>query len=197
MSEDGFTLVELLVALGITGATAGLLAAAVSTGSLAWRRSDAAADSQDSVSAAQALLRERIERLAPMDADANTPLLAATAIRFPFLASAPDALKTAGIQPTTLSLRPDGRLVLAYGATAFPVIDDVAAIDAAYYGPAEHDPAPRWRTSWAESASPPRLVRLRVRFAPGDRRVWPDLVIRPAVMVAAGCHVDPQRGTCV
>lgn len=196
MSEDGFTLVELLVALGITAATAGLLSAAISTGAAAWRRGTAAAGAQETVSAAQALLRERIERLAPVDAEANAPLPDATAVRFPLLTDAPEALRLPGIQPTTLSLSRDGRLVLTSGATRFPVIDDVAAMDAAYFCPAPHDPTPRWRATWAGSTAPPRLVRIRLRFASGDRRVWPDLVVRPAVMVAAACHVDPQRGTC-
>jgi hypothetical protein len=42
----------------------------------------------------------------------------------------------------------------------------------------------------------PELVRIRVGFAPGDRRVWPDLIIRPAVTIDGTCRVNRTARQC-
>jgi general secretion pathway protein J len=197
MRDEGFTLVELLVALAIVGAVAALLSATLWSGGTAARRGGAVADAGETVAAAQILLRERIERLVPADAAATgTPPLPATGTAFAFLAPPPDRAGTAEVAVNRLSLAPGGRLMLTAGSSALPLLDGVRSIDLGYYGAAADDPAPRWRSAWPGTGAPPRLVRLRVGLTPGDLRTWPDLIVRPAVTAGAACRVDPQRGTC-
>jgi prepilin-type N-terminal cleavage/methylation domain-containing protein len=188
--DEGFTLVELLVSLAIVAAVAGLLSASLWSGGVAWRRGAAVAGAAETVAAAQGVLRARIERMAPQDAG---PIGAASGVassqRFAFLA--PRTGASHAIARETLALSSGGRLMLS----GQPLLDGVSGFALAYYGPATSDPVARWRPSWA-AIEPPRLVRVRLRFGGGDLRVWPDLVVRPAVNVSAACQVDPQRGEC-
>ena len=56
--------------------------------------------------------------------------------------------------------------------------------------------APRWRPTWSGTARLPTLVRLRVRFPPGDVRSWPEFVVAPRITDDAGCQFDPISEIC-
>lgn len=213
--EEGFTLLELLVSLAITASAAGLLGAAMWSGHAAWQRTERAVAGGESVAAAQTILRDRIGHLLS-DATGEaanglgpsvTPDAAGAATGFSFVGAAPQADQPSPPRRYFVQLDRAGRLDLdsvdarvASGRTRWrvsPLLDNVAAVQFAYYGARTPDEGARWWTGWPGTGDPPTLVRLRLRFGRGDVRRWPDLVIRPAVNVSATCRVSPDGGGCI
>ncbi|MBP7952381.1 MAG: hypothetical protein KAZ17_02735, partial [Sphingorhabdus sp.] len=71
---------------------------------------------------------------------------------------------------------------------------DAMKID--YFGTAPPDNQPRWHDQWVERKQPPELIRVQINFRAGDKRVWPDLVVRPATTVNSACEIDNFTGRC-
>ena len=74
------------------------------------------------------------------------------------------------------------RLVPAPPMTETELLRGVQGVEASYW---PHGTTPRWLPSWNQAALP-ALVRLRIVFPPGDRRRWPDMVVAPMRLGAAG-----------
>lgn len=213
-SEAGFTLAELLVALGVLSLGAGLLATTLHTAAVVAPASVRPAG-EDSVAAAQRILRDRLERLAPVDrinATAGVVDARGDAHRFSF-AAPPLARRGPGmIERFRLMLSPNGDLLL-YSAGSLDdrinlsdpslvgwqptrLIAGVQDVDLAYFGTDPVTRQDRWQSFWMDRPQPPKLVRVRLRFAAGDPRQWPDLVVSPQATVSATCQIDPASGEC-
>jgi hypothetical protein len=161
----------------------------------------------EGVEAAQNKLRSRLEHLfAETSYDGQGPAVAVDGApdRLTFLASAADPRTP--IKRYRLALSPAGDLTLAAGdkaAAAVPppgdgavLLHKVDRLQIDYYGPSGITGAPAWVTSWSTQPAPPRLVRIRLGLPAGDRRVWPELIVRPAASVDTGCVIDPDTGAC-
>lgn len=213
--EQGFTLIELLVALGILSMIATmLLGGVVSAGALA-RRAEQTDSATGQTTAAQTILRQRIEGLRPVRRlDSSEPMMdvGGTSARLDFFAVAPAGDPTSGVQKYRLMLSGTGDVILfrapeltdtfdlrSYGVTGWKasrLIGGATSLSIAYYGAIKTDPQRKWRNFWPDSSTAPELVRVRVGFAPGDTRFWPDLIIRPAVSVDLACDPEAPTQTC-
>lgn len=212
--RNGFTLIEMLVALALTSVTALLLVTGLTALRTSWSRADAQAVAGEEVAAAQAVLRGRLETMLPsLRRDASAPYvdLRGDAQVLSWDGRASDAVP----QPPRrwrLRLRSDGVLTLLDadplstrynvdapaidGWTASPLLSGVRGIDLAYFGAAPPDNAPRWRQFWIDRPTLPEMIRVRVRLASDDKRVWPDLIVAPAATVTTACVRDSQSGLC-
>ncbi len=208
--EAGLTLIELLVALVLLGMLFGLLQQGFALGHRVWERAGArGAATLGGVEAVQALLRERLATLNPawsflnegevvfegdpagMMFEARPPdvMAPATFFRFALAATAAGTLELAWRPDTDRSpLAPWARTSLMGG---------IAGLEIAYFGPTRRDPVPRWRDGWRREPRPPHLVRVRVRFPPGDRRRWPDLIMEPRAEVDSLCDWDASTRRCL
>jgi len=54
---------------------------------------------------------------------------------------------------------------------------------------------PHWRDTWLDRL-PPALVRIKITFAPGDRRRWPELIVAPRISADANCLFDVVSQSC-
>lgn len=214
-AEHGFTLIELLVALGILSMVATmLLEGVVSAGSLATRaeRKDIASSE---VTAAQTILRQRIELLRPViRLDSGTPMMdvSGTDRRLDFFAVAPSGDPTSGVQKYRLLLTATGDLILfrapeltetfdlrSYGVTGWSgsrLIGGAASLSIAYFGAIGASAERSWRSHWDDQSRAPELIRIRLSFATGDDRLWPDLIVRPAVFVDLACDPEMAAAAC-
>lgn len=212
---NGFTLVELLVSLAIMASTAGLIAAGLGTGRNLWRTVEARTVAGESIGAAQTVLRDRLEHVfAATRFDATSPYVdvRGDGQRFSFFAPALAGQQPAGLMRYRIALDGGDALTLysidadnaridpaapsVAGWTAAPLIGGVAALDIAYFGVGPPDNRRAWRSFWQDRPTPPELIRVRLRFADGDRRVWPDLIVRPAATVGSQCQIDAPTGRC-
>lgn len=209
--EAGFTLIESLVALGILSMAATLLLGGLTITSRFARDMTASEGATSEVTAAQIILRQRIEGLRPvafLSGSRPTMDLDGADRRFDFYGVPPQGDPEGGVQRYRLMLAGSGDLMLfrapelseridlaapeVVGWTPSRLISGVTSATFAYYGGTRADPARRWRTFWRDQSRAPELVRIRVAFAAGDPRRWNDLIVRPGATIDLAC--DPQRG---
>lgn len=213
--QDGFTLVEMLVSLALLGVTATLLLAAISTGRGTQRRAEDAALAAESVAAAQGVLRDRLQAMvadtlyggpgARVDVRGDGSVLSWTAPpaaafqpsppqRFRLLLTQAGELSLFSLDPLSTRANPDAPQLS--GWRRVPLLGNAATLSISYFGPVAPGRARAWTGFWQERATLPDLVRVRVGFARGDRRTWPDLIVRPAANVNSACRIDTATGTC-
>lgn len=214
-SEAGFTLIELLVSLVIVAVLSGMVLAGAQLGFQTATQARARGVGNASIITSQTVLRDRIEALVPHTRFEFTRPIAdvrGAGTIVSFFAPAPPADRPASLMRYRLLRSVDGELVLfslpdttfgvdpyapgQSGWTARVLLTNVERLELAYFGTLPGGARRDWRTSWIERGAPPELVRIRVSFFAGDRRQWPDLIIRPAPTVNAACTLDPGTGTC-
>jgi general secretion pathway protein J len=203
--DDGFTLVEMLVSLALLGMAAMMMATGFSSGQRIWMSQERRAAAGQSVEAAQSLIRDRIERLHPatlFETGAAYADIDGDADHVDFIALPSDAERPAPMRRYRLSLGDRGQLMLSSPDPAAgeprsqPVLGGVREMQISYFGPASDGGSPAWQEDWSRRETPPELVRVRLSFAPGDPRSWPELIIRPAASVDTLCTIMAETGRC-
>ena len=207
--DDGFTLAELLVALVVMGMMGVMIVSGVGTGRRVWERMDSGSSWREAVEGAQLALRNRLEGAYPQtrfDSSAPYSDFAGNAKTVTFLAEDAAARRPSALRRYRLMVGVSGDLILSsvsdLAADDNPPRDDtvllhnVQSIDVAYFGAAPPDNVPRWRLEWEKRPTLPQLVRVRVQFAPGDTRWWPDLIVHPAATVDTRCVLDFASHRC-
>jgi len=205
----GYTLIEMLASLIIVGLVSALMLSGLNTGRRVWERADVANFAGETVSGAQMLLRDRIERTFPATRYDKIPTYADFAGKSDavnFLSPPRDIHAPQGLMRYTLGLASNGDLVLrALNDLAIDpqapgeqlvLLHNVQQLDIAYYGVVPPDKAPNWHDQWGPRAVLPLLIRIRVQFPPDDPRAWPELVIKPFATVDSMCVLTVMTGKC-
>jgi general secretion pathway protein J len=184
MSQRGFTLLELLVALAVFGLLLAGLSQTIRFGLTAWRQEARLSDGKDDLEAVDRSLRAIIENLVPADETARNAMIGSaheltgrTRLRVPGPELAPIPIE-AGLAIS------GSRLVLRWRPyhhvtqlrpppppQEADLMDGVASLEIAYWQ------APgTWVSSW-QQPDLPLLIRLRLRWLREKR--WPDIVVAP------------------
>lgn len=195
---EGFTLIELLVALTLMALLSVILFGGLRFGIRAWETGGRNLEEAGRIESVQSLLRRELTQarflpqkdnagpIAPFKGDASSLV---------FMAPLPNHGGAGGSYLFRLALREsNGRsdLTLAWRlyrpellASDREIFDDgtvlvgdIASIELSYYGSPGPQLPLQWWDKWNGSSGRPRLIRLRMEFPPGDRRRWPDLIIR-------------------
>ncbi|GGC55950.1 hypothetical protein GCM10011504_37900 [Siccirubricoccus deserti] len=180
----GFTLVEVLAALVVLGLVVGGLAQGMRFGLQAWDRAASLIEAGDTLDAVDRTLRHLVARMHP-GAVGKPPPFAAGPASLGFVGMLP------GMPPrrveARLELDAQHRLVLRWrpysnaprtrpvAFTEAELLRGVARLELAYW-----HPDAGWSADW-EASVLPALIRIRLGFAPGDRRRWPDIVVAPGL----------------
>jgi general secretion pathway protein J len=209
MRDSGYTLVEMLISLVIVGLAAVMMLQGVTTGRRVWERADAANAAGETVSGAQMLLREKVERAYPATRYDKIPTYAdffGAENTVMFLAPPRDLQAPSALVRYTLGLASNGDLVLSAlsdvaidpKAPGEPLVllHNVQQLDIGYYGVLPPDKAPAWHDQWQGRSVLPLLMRVRVQFPPDDPRSWPELLIKPFAMVDTMCVLTVMTGKC-
>jgi general secretion pathway protein J len=179
--QDGFTLLEMLVALVVFGLLMAGLGQTVQYGLTAWRAERRDAAGPAAVAVVDGSLRQLIEQAAPL------PFTGAPS-QFAFTTTLPEGSGLGDrLADVALLVDRDNRLVLRWRThldgtplnTPPPPQEDVlltgvTSLHCSYLG-AQGQGAPAWMMN---IHGVPLLVRIRIDFASGSP--WPDLVAAPA-----------------
>jgi general secretion pathway protein J len=203
-SDDGFTLVELLVSLSLISMAALLIAQGLMVDRKALRSLQKHTSDGESVAASQDFIRSRLQALyaeAQFNGDSVGVDMKGTASDLEFLADAPSP--DGGIGRYRLYLTPEGRLQVSdrpdqgpkTDPTTVSLLQGVQRIQIEYYG-ALGPHVRGWTSQWNGGAGVPELVRIRLAFDPHDQRLWPELIVRPAATVDTACVLSADTGLC-
>jgi len=202
--EDGFTLVELLVAITLVALITTMLFGGLRFGTRAASAVAVRVDHSAAIAGVYDFMQSQLTdaRLLQLS---NDPTQAASGFD-----GEPDALSFMTVPPVYLAVggfhmvqvtmdgagkhrrviaswQPVQRGSLAVEPTTLQpsvLLDDVASLEFEYFGVADPNRPPEWQNQWSERADLPRLIKLRIVLADGWR--GPDLIIAPRV-------VDPSR----
>ena len=207
--ERGFALIEALASLTVVGMVSLMIVAGIGAARGAGAHLDASGAALDATEAAQSALRDRLEQIFPATLYDFTPQTVDFEGRsdgLSFVASPPDSQRPSALRRYTLSLDGGGDLVLASVSDVDPrvvsaaerlvLLKGVRSLEVAYFGPDPLRPEGGWRRLWRQEQLAPELIRIRVGFAPGDRRAWPDLIVHPRATIDAGCVININTHHC-
>lgn len=214
----GLTLIEMVVALALVGMMAAVLFESLRFGQRSYQKTVQRGDDLWQIFASQRLIRSLIENAYPREPAATEMAreygLQGNERSIIVTASAPLANGGGGLYRYEIALRAraaGGNDVVVrwrpdYAATAETAViaeevllERVASVQWSYQGSAQEaagaDVAP-WRDAWDGQRALPKLVRLRVSFAPADPRRWPELIVAPRLTDDANCLFDVVAQRC-
>jgi general secretion pathway protein J len=184
----GFTLIEVLATLVVLGFLLAVLSQGVRFGLTAWQAQARAEATHGDLATVDQTVRALLERMEPGDLGAEPLAFAAGPDRLSFASLLPDGATALGARLSEVTIAADAahRLVLLWrpyrktplGPPRPPGVSVLAErvrdVAFAYWDGTRG----AWLSSWPPRTVP-ALVRMRVTFAPGDPRHWPDLVMAP------------------
>ncbi len=201
--QRGFTLIEILVAMTLLGIVMVLLFGGLRVGTRVWESGDESAEELARLEIVQGFIRRHLSQAYPLvvsDSRGERRIsFEGKPDTLEFTSPMPAHLGVGGFHRLVLSVAGDGadkRLVMrrrlfqsgmddaveppdAEDETESVLLERISSAAFSYYGAIDADAEPEWRDTWEEARSPPLLVRLDVTFPEGDRRYWPELVVRP------------------
>ncbi len=194
--HGGFSLLEMLVVLIVLGFLMLGLNQGVRTGLGFWTVQSRQIGNTAELDTSARILRMLLTGLPIAPAAAINPGAAPMALSFAgaadhltFVGDLPTGLGTTRRADITIEVR-GGRLVLVWSphrhelASTKPASNDtellrgVARLDLAYWGTTAPDSPASWLAQW-DGPAIPQLVRIRLTFAKGDTRHWPDMIVAP------------------
>ena len=194
-SERGFTLMEVLVALVVLGILMAGLSQGMRFGMAAWTRQAALVDRTADLDAVDRTLRGLLANATSGALHGRNDFVGGSD-RMTFDSVLPQAVATGARRAKiTLSLDDRHRLMLHWDSvlidpnTAAPatgdamIVDNLDSVSFAYWQTGGE--APGWQDRWTVVAAP-ALIRVRLVFAKGDRRHWPDMIVAPLIAEGGG-----------
>jgi general secretion pathway protein J len=210
--QQGFTLIEVLVALALMAMIATILIVSLQIGGHTWQRVTRSTTHSDDIARAQAFLREHLSALYPaerQDSSGERPaFLLSDGRSVEFTSYAPYSAAAGMLRYRILVAARSGLLevesrVDTFGSSDFVgtdwaaegLVSHVSSFAIHFWAQPPDEPG-QWVDQWTDTAHIPPLVKIDVGFPPGDNRRWPSLYIAPRVDTPVTCEFDLVSRQC-
>lgn len=204
-ADEGFTLMELLVALVLLGLLTTLMFGSLRFGVQVWARSDGTISENNALRLAETDVRTDLSDAYPMyKSDGTKPSIAfdggADAISYLVPSQeTPGALARIGLRIDgdngDLQLSRTEELELA--TTPAPrrniLLRHLKNVGFSYFGRAAANEPPAWSGSWHEKTRLPSLIKVDLQTKDGH---WSQWVVAPRIAADVGCVFDPLTKSC-
>lgn len=211
-SEDGFTLVETLVAVALISLLSVLVLGALRFGIGAWQRGEQISNRMDAILHAQSFLRRLIANAQPhfvlqpggqgyVDFEGRPTSLRLIADPSPALDRAGRLMMTLSVEQNDglASLMISSRPELTAGGgkpslTRRVLLGNIQKAEFSYFGSRGANGPRQWHSDWVGEAALPELVRIELRA--DEAALLPGIVVRPAIDVDISCIYDALTRRC-
>jgi general secretion pathway protein J len=199
-AEGGFTLLETIVALTVLGFLMIAIVQGVRTGLVFWDAQTRRIATTAELDSTARVLRGVLTTMPIQPAALGAPVsigFEGRADQITLVGQLPTGLGTTRRADMTIHLKA-GRIMISWtphrhdppeAAKPSPVetelIRRVDRLEFAYWGSTGEGLPPAWLSQW-DGPALPMLIRVRVRFAGGDDRHWPDLIAAPELWSPEG-----------
>jgi general secretion pathway protein J len=205
-TAGGFTLVELLVALTLTGLIFVALFGGLRFGTRTWETGIARSEVSAQVEIAHALLRRLLAEAILIAGDRRGEFsFEGEAEQIRFTAPGPRQVGLGGVYLFELFTEPSQekqRLVLRWrvyrkdldverppddeARKRRVLLDGIESLRLAYFGDPESEEDPQWLEGWSGHEVLPKLVSVKLELPADDARRWPELIVAPSATLGAG-----------
>ena len=210
--QRGFTILELLIGMTLLGFILALLFGGFRLAATTWDSVDTHLERTTQEEMARALVRRLLGQMQPLrwkKAKNQTVTFIGERQRLVAVAPLTGQAGSSGLRVIELIAgassgedKQSARLTLRHaplrypaddfsmpleGARVFVVLDDLTKVQFDYFGAETKGAEPHWQETWSDTASLPRLVRVRMASPDGG---WADVVVAPMVN-AGSCPWDP------
>ncbi len=212
--SQGFTLLELLVALLLLSLIFLLLTSGLQFGTRAWNVGQEEPNSMSEAVTVQQLLRRVLNEARPFMIEATPTVrrhvyFIGTQNSVRFIAPVPEHLGVGGLYEVALYLTDDGgsrnRLEMSWRlfretetssvsqreGRQIALLDKVTQIQFAYFGHRSPTDPAQWYNDWQDVQSLPDLIRMHVTLSAGEQ-AWPDLIVATKVQ-SLNLIIDPEN----
>lgn len=197
--EDGYSLIELVVAMLLLGMIALAVEGGLHFGARVWEHSQRTISSAQQIATGQTVLRNLLSHSLPrLKGDYVTFLGEPSTLTFD--AVPPQAFETHGAAHVLLATKYDGTnktLVLTMQSIVDPqskksaiIVNHIKNLKFAYLDASEK--IPTWLAYWRDRKRLPDAIRIDSDNA----SEWPALIVRPLIAQSANCTLDPVSMTC-
>ena len=207
--DDGFTLLELLVALAVLGLLSLVLFGSLRFGVQVWQRSEDALETANHLRNVEATLSRDLMRAYPLYIS-TAPGQAKIEFdgvmdSLTFLTpddSVPGALDRVTIKKETMD---DGAVVVRRSALELSsqsgvhdkvLLKRVRQLRFSYFGAKAPGEPPVWRNEWRDKTKLPNLISIKIEFRDHFDGFWPGLVVAPRLSSDVGCVFDALAKDC-
>lgn len=200
-AAGGFTLLEMLVALALLGGLGLLLAGALQTGGLAWRRSRGISEDVALRDGLRLAFEHQLGQAQPVFAGADPGDARLDFLGEPdgvsFLGPLPEAIAP-GVLARQRLVVAASTLVLAWqvpgmAEEVLPVLEGVTALRLGYWAPPEAGEEGGWRAEWRDRPRLPGLIALEILRPPAAPLAF---LVAPRITATPACLYDPVGPAC-
>ncbi len=203
--RNGFTLIEMLIAMTLLGIMVVLLFSSLRIAAESWEAGESKMAAVNQKAVVYQFFKRHLTSIRPvsvLDYDDNAepgagqPVFEGLAHDLQFVAALPASSARKGLQQFNINLDPvqPDRLVVRltpYRQTESAQITDqtvdppvvllenIATLKFSYFGNGGADGEPGWQEVWANSEELPRLIKISIAL--NDGSYWPEMVVAPRI----------------
>ncbi len=210
VNENGFTLLELLVAVTLLAFLSLGMVAGLRFGTNIWRKSEDKNVGLNGARVAARIIAGSLARTYPkyivVSPEEAYVDFAGAADRVTFLSTSKP--ETGSLMRDTLEAVRDGRglalrLIMrpelardGAGATSQTLLGGLSSVAFSYYGVATGSKDADWHSAWRDQGALPKLIRIHVASSDPGQPPLPDMTLAPKIAADAGCVYDSVTKFC-